>query len=237
MTNLPSGRYGQPGAVYGAIVYKKATPITIPETKYMIHVSLAFAGLPDPGLDSFAEQVDDNLFGKPLFSLPPVLQPAFQAALADFTTKIGLAATGGPLATAAKNTARQVLIGMLRQNANYVEGACNNNLETLLSSGYLAATGERHSLPLEQPVGLILSNGDPGSLVGKVKPVKNTKMYEGRASIDGGVTWLPSVFTSDSQHIIFIGLTPGVEYTASVRALGGSTGQSPWSDVTKHRAL
>jgi len=42
--------------------------------------------------------------------------------------------------------------------------------------------------------------------------------------------WLPSVFTGDSQHVTFEGLTPGAIYTAQVRALGGSTGQSDWSD-------
>lgn len=237
MTNLPSGRYGQPGAIYGAIVYKKATPPTIPEMKSVIHVSLAFASMKDKELDNFTKQVVDNLYGNAAFTTPPVLQPALDTARGDFTTKIAAAATGGQVDTAAKNDSRQVLIGLLRQNANYVEGACNNNLQTLLSSGYLAATGERHSLPLDTPVGLILTNGDPGSLVGKVKPVKNTKMYEARASSDGGTIWLASVFTSDSQHIIFPGLTPGVEYTCTVRALGGSTGQSPWSDVSKHRAL
>ncbi len=34
------------------------------------------------------------------------------------------------------------------------------------------------------------------------KPVKNANLYEGRASIDGGVTWLPSVFAGDSRHVI-----------------------------------
>jgi len=42
--------------------------------------------------------------------------------------------------------------------------------------------------------------------------------------------WRPGVFTGDSQHIIFDGLTPGKTYTAQVRALDGSNGQSDWSD-------
>jgi hypothetical protein len=33
------------------------------------------------------------------------------------------------------------------------------------------------------------------------------------------------------------GLTPGQEYTIQIRALGGSTGQSDWSDPVKHRSL
>jgi hypothetical protein len=70
-----------------------------------------------------------------------------------------------------------------------------------------------------------------------VNPVKNTKLYEGRASADGGTTWLPSVFTGNSQHILFNGLTPGTTYTVEVRALGGSTGSSDWSDPSSHMSM
>ena len=35
----------------------------------------------------------------------------------------------------------------------------------------------------------------------------------------------------------FNGLIPGTEYTIQIRALGGSTGHSDWSDITKHRSL
>jgi hypothetical protein len=49
--------------------------------------------------------------------------------------------------------------------------------------------------------------------------------------------WLPSVFTGDSQHIIFDGLTAGTTYTVQIRALGGSTGQSDWSDPSSHMSM
>jgi hypothetical protein len=118
-----------------------------------------------------------------------------------------------------------------------VEGACNNDLTTLLSSGFEAGNTERRREALTKPVGVTVKNGDTGQLIGKVDPVKNSKMLEGRASADGGTTWLPSVFTGDSRHILFVGLTPGVEYTLQFRALGGLTGFSAWSDSVKHRSL
>jgi hypothetical protein len=40
----------------------------------------------------------------------------------------------------------------------------------------------------------------------------------------------PGVFTGDSQHIIFLGLTHGTVYTVQVRSLGGVPGQSDWSN-------
>jgi len=73
-------------------------------------------------------------------------------------------------------------------------------------------------------------------LVASVDPVKNTSLYEGRVKGSTG-DWLPSVFTGDSQHIEFNGLTPGQNYTIQVRALGGSTGQSDWSDPSTHMCM
>ena len=69
-----------------------------------------------------------------------------------------------------------------------------------------------------------------------MNPVKNTSLYEGRVKGPTG-DWLPSIFTGDSQHITFEGLTPGTIYTVQVRALGGSTGQSDWSDPSTHMAM
>jgi len=89
---------------------------------------------------------------------------------------------------------------------------------------------------LEQPAGLVLQNGTTGQLIVSVSPVKNTSLYEGRIKGPTG-DWLASVFTGDSQHIIFDGLTPGTVYTVQIRALGGSTGQSDWSDPSSHMAM
>ena len=61
-------------------------------------------------------------------------------------------------------------------------------------------------------------------------------MYEGRSKTPGG-DWEPGVFSSDSRRIVFEGLTPGTIYTVQVRALGGSTGQSDWSDPSSHMAM
>jgi hypothetical protein len=72
--------------------------------------------------------------------------------------------------------------------------------------------------------------------ISSVDPVKNTSMYEG--CIKGPTAdWFPSVFTGNSQHVIFEGLTPGTIYTIQVRALGGSTGESDRSDPSSHMVM
>jgi hypothetical protein len=146
------------------------------------------------------------------------------------------AQTGGVADTAAKNNSRQTLIGMLRDVAGYVQISCNNDPAILLSSGFQMQSTNRPQVELTQPLSLSLKNGAAGQLIARVDPVKSASMYEGRIKLSDG-DWLPSVFTGDSQHIIFGGLTRGKDYTAQVRALGGSTGQSDWSDPSTHMAM
>jgi hypothetical protein len=199
-------------------------------------VSLGFARLPDQELDNFAQTVIDSMTGNAAYPTPPVAIAALTTAKNDFTDKIAAASTGGPMDTAAKNSSRQALIGLLRQVANYVQGAMSNDLTKLLSSGFTNASTDRVSKPLDTPTNLVLDNDGTGALVASVKPVKNTSLYEGRIKGPTG-DWLPSVFTGDSKHIRFEGLTPGTSYTAQVRALGGSTGQSDWSDPSTHMSM
>jgi hypothetical protein len=202
----------------------------------LLRVSLAFARLPDKDLDDFTLGVKNGITGNGAYPTPPVTMAALETARADFQEKVAEAATGGPPDTAAKNSARQGLLGMLRQIAGYVQINCNNDMATLLSSGFQAMSTNRAQSPLEQPTGLDIKNGTSGQLVASVNPVKNTSLYEGRIKGPAG-DLLPSVFTGDSQHITFDGLTPGTMYTVQVRALGGSTGQSDWSDPSTHMAM
>lgn len=202
----------------------------------IIKVSLGFARLSDAELDNFAQGVIDSLTGNAAYPSPPVTLTNLQAAKNDFTNKLAAAQGGGIADTAAKNNSRQTLLGMLRQLASYVQLSCNNDLAMPLTSGFQAQSTSRAQSPLEQPESLSISNGTSGQLVASVKPVRNTSMYEGRCKA-GTDDWQPSVFTGDSQHITFNGLTPGVVYTIEVRALGGSTGQSDWSDPSSHMAM
>ena len=202
----------------------------------IIKVSFGFARLSDMELDNFAQSVIDSMTGNATYPSPPITMANLQTSQNDFTNKIAVAQAGGPADTAAKDNSRQTLLGMLRQLAAYVQMSCNNDMALLLGSGFQAQSTNRASAPLDQPQGLVLKNGASGQLVASVTPVKNTSMYEGRSKPSDG-DWMPSVFTGDSQHITFDGLTPGKNYTAQVRALGGSTGQSDWSDPSSHMAM
>ena len=199
-------------------------------------VSLGFAELADFNLDNFAQGVIDALTGNATYPTPPVTLANLQTAVDDFSAKATAAQNGGPVESAAKRNSRQALLGMLRQTATYVQLKCNNDPELLLSSGFEAQSTNRTSVPLPKPSTPLLKNGNLGQLEAKVNAIKNTSMYEGRCKLDNG-DWLPSVFSGDSRHILFNGLTPGKMYTIQIRALGGSTGQSDWSDASSHMAI
>jgi hypothetical protein len=201
-----------------------------------LRVSLAFARLPDKELDNFTLNVKNMMTGNAAYPTPPVTLANLETQRGNFEQAIAAAASGGPPDTAAKNDSRANLLGMLRQIAGYVQITCNNDMATLLSSGFRAMSTNRASTQLDQPIELVIDNGTSGQLVASVKPVKNTSLYEGRIKGPTG-DWLPSVFTGDSQHIEFNGLTPGLVYTVQVRALGGSTGQSDWSDPSTHMCM
>lgn len=202
----------------------------------LVKISLAFARISDSELVTFALGVHEALTGNAAFASPPVALANLQTAIDDFTAKLAAAQIGGPMDTAAKNNSRQTLLGVLRPLASYVQLNCNNDTVVLLSSGFQMQSANRASTPLAQPQSLSLKNGAAGQLVASIAPVRNVNMYEGRIKPSDG-DWLPSVFTGDSQHITFSGLTPGKNYTAQVRALGGQTGQSDWSDPSSHMAM
>jgi hypothetical protein len=199
-------------------------------------VSLSFGKLGDFELDNFAQGVIDAITGNAAFPTPPVTIANLQSARDDLTAKMAAAQTGGPADTAAKNNSRQTLIGMLRDVAAYVQIRCNDDPAILLSSGFEMQSTNRAQTELTKPTGLSLKNSSSGQLIGRVNPVRTANIYEGRIKLTDG-DWLPSVFTGDSQHILFGGLTRGKDYTAQVRALGGSTGHSDWSDPSTHMAM
>jgi hypothetical protein len=202
----------------------------------VLKVSLGFAKLSDAAIDNFAQTVINSMTGNPRYPGPPVTMAILQAAKDDYIAKTAAAQTGGPADTAAKNKSRQTLVGFLRQLAGYVQLHSDNDMAMLLSSGFQAQSSNRAQAPLEQPQRLVIKNGISGQLVASIAPVRNARMYEGRIKGPAG-DWLPSVYTGDSQHITFDGLTRGTDYTVEVRALGGLTGQSDWSDPSSHMAM
>ncbi len=202
-----------------------------------LRVLLDFTHGPDRQVEEVTGAVIVGLNGNKNFPHPPVDSPTLQTGLNEFSAAIPAAIQGGRHATAAKEKKRHTLVNLLRQDALYVQANCNDDLETLLSSGFLAANTSRTQSKLATPVITSLGRGNAGQLVVAVKKVRNAKSYEVHCAPigAGGAPGTPQILTglTNSRSMPINGLTPGTTYTVQVRATG-TTGTSDWSNPVSH---
>ena len=215
----------------------------------LLRVLLGFASAPDHELEETAGHVLTSLYGNPIFPTPPVTAADLQTALTALTDAIAAQAQGGTAATAAKNQARATLTGLLRQLALYVQTTIQANpaygLAELLSSGFDAASTTREQKPLDTPAIVGIDNSGTGQLTLRVTPVANARLYEAQSqTMPNAATgtgalgeWVSAGMYQSTRGMAVTGLIPGGTYNFRVRAVGGSTGYSEWSNPVGHMSL
>ena len=139
--------------------------------------------------------------------------------------------------TAARNAAREALITALNKDASYVDIACDGDLTVLLSSGFKQVSTNRAQNVLPQPQVLAIDHVQTGVLKVRVKADTNAKSYVGRIKQSSGSEFGPSISFASSIKILFKGLTAGATYVMQLCAVGGSTGQSDWSEPVSKMAI
>jgi hypothetical protein len=202
----------------------------------VIHTSLGFAQDTDAGLDVRTGGVITSMTDNENFKDPAVPLTALQEALNQFRASVAAMAQGGKQATAQKNDMREQLIALLRQQALYVQSASANELPVLLSSGFDAAGTNRAQSPLDKPTIVKIENKVSTQLQLRVTTVINARSYEAQTKTPSG-DWQAAGIHTKARTMILEDLTPGTLYTIQVRAIGGSTGYSDWSDPVSHMAL
>ena len=205
-----------------------------------IRVLQGFTNYTDSEIVHQANAAIAGMTGNKDFPSPPIELPVLQAALANFTAAITATAQGGPTATADKNDKRAVLVKYLRKEASYVQTHCEDNLNTLLSSGFQAAPTSRAVSPLPKPVITSVVNGHTTELRVIAESIRNAVSYDGEAAAIAAGGALGEYrsggsFTS-ARKILLKGLTPGTTYSIRVRALGAA-GYSDWSDPVSHMCM
>jgi hypothetical protein len=203
-----------------------------------IKVSMGFNKETDHGLETIANEVLTAMTDNASYPTPPVTLVELKAAVDAFSAAMAVQWSGGPPATSDKNDKRNELTELLIKLGSYVQIAANNDLTVLLSSGFKAVDTSHTSSPLAAPTTVKITNGGEGELVVKVKPVKHARSYEVRhAPADvQPEPWEAAVFTK-SRDMHIANLLSGKRYVLQVRAIGGSTGQSNWSDPLSHVSL
>lgn len=200
-----------------------------------LRVSLSFVTLPDGGLDEFTSNIITCLTGNASFPTPPVTLDNLKALQTAFANAVTAALQGGPQNTAVKNQAREALLDALRKDAAYVQSLASHDMAILLSSGYYASSTNRAQVELDVPAIVSIENTATRTLTLTVQPVDNAKAYEVQTSTAPGVWQHAATFTS-TRSMVLENLAPGTTYTIQVRAVGGATGYSAWSDPVAHMA-
>jgi hypothetical protein len=183
---------------------------------------------PAPQLITFGYNVAGKL-DIVLFPNLPVLPKDVETLVDTLSDKLKATITGGPTETAAKDKAQDAVLEALNLDANIVEVVSKHDLETLLKSGYLPASTNRSSSPLDAPSITSLENFGSTKALLRLSPVNNACSYHVQMSVDGGKTWLEAGISRQARRIVLSNLTPGTNYVVRARAIGGSTGASDWS--------
>jgi hypothetical protein len=203
--------------------------------KTVTRASRAFAKLNAKGVVTFGKGVQTGMTNNAACPNPPISMEVFGNSLNDLDQKQVASLNRGKLEIAARNDAYDVTLGQLRQLAAYVESVAPD-LTTLLSTGFEAVNTNRTRIELPQPNVARLENGPSTQLFLRVDAVPSAKAYEVRMN-NGAGGWVPAGIFTQARRILVENLTPGTVYTFQVRAIGGITGFSEWSDPVSRMSL
>ena len=188
-------------------------------------------------LDSDALQqfnaVLQGLKGNLAYPTPPVDLVTYEKGVDSFGMLLTDAQDGGKKAISAKDKQRVAMIKMYTLLGHYVEAACNDDLATFNTSGFIQAVRTKTA---PQPLGgssfqWIDRGPNSGEIVVKIAALIGAIAYELRYTLlaNGVASGSSTTLTLTSPRKVTItGLTPTGTYQFQVRALG-KLGFNDWS--------
>ncbi len=208
----------------------------------MVKAVLGFVGVSDADLVSRCNAVHDGMTNNPAYPAPPIDMPGFKTAIDAYAAAVAGALDGGKAAIATRNKRRGDVILLLHQLGHYVEVACKGDVNTFVSSGFVAASSPR--APEQQPVGqpaiASVSQGTSGQLVVTIQAVSRARHYEFRYAAvpapGAAISWTTLMLPTTKPPTVLNNLTPGGTYTFQVRAYG-SLGYSNWSSTVDRMCI
>jgi hypothetical protein len=216
-------------------------------------ILLDFATYSDTEFGALAAKVLSGLTKNPAFPNPIPSVPDLGKLVSSFNASVLAALQGGLQLTAAKNTARRALDEALRQEAHYVESMACKSDDTLLSSGFYVVTVGKRGVPgpLPKPIVTLVDMG-AASLRVKLGRMPGAKSYQLQFNSNGTATgsvngtangnatgndaWQDAGMYTRMRDMVLQQLVPGTVYQVRVRAFGGRTGQSEWSEPVAKKA-
>src|ERR1051326_2509087 len=209
-----------------------------------IKASLLFVKAAAADLYTFAMSVYNGMNGNPAYPNPPVDMPTFKVTIDAYNTLVAAALDGSKKVLTQRNHQGEVLIKILRQLAHYVEGACQDNMTTFISSGFQAVSKVRTAIPpLSQSIRKITEGPNSGVLLVWLLAVAGALSYELRwapvatgSSATTAPAWVSSLIPSTQPPATVPNLTPGTIYQFEVRVLT-KNGWSDWSGNATRMAI
>src|SRR5262249_35572199 len=148
----------------------------------IIKPALGVNRLPDGDLLARLHSVHDGMLDNPAYPAPPIKLADFKTGINAFTAAVAAALDRGKAAIIERNKWRHDVIVMYRLLGHYVEGACNNDMKTFVSSGFAPALHQRiPSQPVAAPSILKVEQGTTGQFLVKIQAVAGAKSYEIRS--------------------------------------------------------
>jgi hypothetical protein len=194
-----------------------------------IRTNRLFGRASDLDVSKRAGSVIKGLTGNPDLDDPPVTPTQLAALKKTFDESIVAANKGGSLATAQKEAARAAVVAALNKDASYVDINCEEDIVILRSSGFEPVSTNRAQTVLNPPVIVAAEQAQTGEVKLRVKGDRNRRAILGRVkTMDGD--YGPVITFKNSRTILFDGLKAGVTHIFQLCGLGGSTGQSDWSE-------
>jgi len=209
-----------------------------------IIVKTGFQNLADSEAIALTGAVIKGVYVEKAIATPPMGQQTLQTALDDLNGAIAAQAQlgGGTAATVTKKKKREVLNGLLRKLAHYVQANCNDDLQLVTNCGFQAKSAAVHStMPLDKAQIQSVDNGHTTQLVVTAKKVPHAKMYQVQIAAVGAnntvAAFQPAGIFAKSRSMTLTGLTPGTIYAVQVRVWGGSVGFGDWYDAVSHMCM
>ncbi|MES2660797.1 MAG: hypothetical protein V4689_19385 [Verrucomicrobiota bacterium] len=192
-------------------------------------------------LETISGNVSTNLYPLTIYPTPPVMKAVMDAKRTDYLDAKLAQKQGGTLATALKNDLQAELEEMVYLLALYVQMNCGGLVANVLAAGFEVVSERTSPYPLPRPESFVLDNTMVGNIVLKTSAIKGARCYKAEyalVSADGTVgEWHDGGFHTKSRDIAVDGLVSGALYVLRIQAVGGSTGESEWSNVVSGRCM
>ena len=217
------------------------SPLPIVSPSGSARVKLDIKGRPDTTVLDLALGHDEAMTAHPTFTKPVPPQDQFQGATTDFAAKLSAVDEAKAVLAKAvldKVASRTQLEGMLTVRASYVDSIAAGSASKILSAAMQVRGSSTPIGNLPAPLSLDVElNGTPGVMLLSWDSISGARSYLVQYSLAGTADrhWDHAV-TVPTATAALADMTIGQAYAFRVAAVGGTSGQSPWSEEVTRMA-